>query len=208
MQHLGSVSQPIQPLSQLNDVGSSTANQVHPWTQCQLQLLFALPVPSLRIAPRMSPPLSPFPRCGHSLAKDRASSSGDIFLFGGIVGETMQNDLYVLSAEDLSATLLDTIGYVPYPRTGHACALLSDIFVVWGGDSDSPATREELSREVSMLDLCKFTHQHSAFANPRVDWLFSISRMDLRSGLRILPCCSLRTYSHGARVQAVYVRGQ
>ncbi|KAJ8469232.1 hypothetical protein ONZ51_g9130 [Trametes cubensis] len=65
----------------------------------------------------------------------------------------MQNDLYVLSAKDLSATLLETTGDVPYSRTGHACALLSDIFVVWGGDSDSPATREELSREVSMLDL-------------------------------------------------------
>ncbi|KAI0328180.1 galactose oxidase [Cubamyces sp. BRFM 1775] len=145
--------------SQLRElVGSSTTwrfdlDGVYPWAQYQLQVLFPLPVPRLRIAPRMSPPISPFPRHGHAMAINQTSSSGDILLFGGLAVEKMQNDLYVISVQDHSATLLDTTGDLPDPRTGHACVLMSDVFVVWGGDSDSPATREELSHEVCVLDL-------------------------------------------------------
>lgn len=63
------------------------------------------------------------------------TNSGDLYLFGGLVRETVRNDLYLFSARDLSATLLQTGGEVPSPRVGHASALVSNVLIVWGGDT-------------------------------------------------------------------------
>ena len=46
-----------------------------------------------------------------------------------------ENDLYLFSTRDLSATLLQTAGETPTPRVGHASALVSNVLIVWGGDT-------------------------------------------------------------------------
>ena len=64
-----------------------------------------------------------------------ATTSGELFLFGGLVRETVRNDLYLVSTRDLSATLLQTTGEIPSPRVGHASALVGSVLIVWGGDT-------------------------------------------------------------------------
>lgn len=64
-----------------------------------------------------------------------ATSTGELFLFGGLVRDTVRNDLYLFSTRDISATLLQTAGEVPLPRVGHASALVSSVLIVWGGDT-------------------------------------------------------------------------
>ena len=61
---------------------------------------------------------------------------GDLFIFGGLVGETARNDLYQFSTRDLSATLLQACGEIPSPRVGHVSALAGrSTLVMWGGDT-------------------------------------------------------------------------
>jgi hypothetical protein len=43
------------------------------------------------------------------------------------------NDLYVISTRDFSATLLQTSGDVPSPRFGHRAVLTSTTLLIWGG---------------------------------------------------------------------------
>jgi Galactose oxidase, central domain len=63
-------------------------------------------------------------------------ASDNLFLFGGLVGETLRNDTYSFSTRYLSATLLQTTGEPPTPRVGHASALYGNVLVVWGGDTN------------------------------------------------------------------------
>lgn len=105
-----------------------------PWSQ--RRLLLPPPVTLLKpgIAPPSSPSPSPFPRYGHALPAN-ATATGELFLFGGLVRESVRNDLYLFSTRDLSATLLQTAGEVPSPRVGHASALVGSVLIVWGGDT-------------------------------------------------------------------------
>ncbi|KAG1778034.1 hypothetical protein EV702DRAFT_968580, partial [Suillus placidus] len=62
------------------------------------------------------------------------------------------NDLYLLSAHDLSATLVQTSGEIPSPRVGHACAIISSVLIVWGGDTKT----DPLSDQSFLNDLWSF----------------------------------------------------
>ncbi|KAI0361372.1 hypothetical protein OH77DRAFT_1417617 [Trametes cingulata] len=106
----------------------------YPWSQKRLQLPPPVTIPKPGVAPPTSPSPSPFPRYGHALPVN-ATSSGELFLFGGLVRETVRNDLYLISVRDLSATLLQTTGEIPSPRVGHASALVGSVLIVWGGDT-------------------------------------------------------------------------
>ncbi|KAI8980785.1 hypothetical protein BD414DRAFT_420720 [Trametes punicea] len=106
----------------------------YPWSQRRLQLSPPVTIPKPGVAPPTSPSPSPFPRYGHALPVN-ATSSGELFLFGGLVRETVRNDLYLISVRDLSATLLQTTGEIPSPRVGHASALVGSVLIVWGGDT-------------------------------------------------------------------------
>ena len=66
-----------------------------------------------------------------------ATQAGELLLFGGLVKDTVRNDLYSLNTRELSATLVQTAGEVPSPRVGHASALVSSVLIVWGGDTKS-----------------------------------------------------------------------
>ncbi|KZT75075.1 hypothetical protein DAEQUDRAFT_659712 [Daedalea quercina L-15889] len=106
----------------------------YPWSQRRLQLPPPVTIPKPGVAPPTNPSPSPFPRYGHALPAT-ATATGELFLFGGLVRETVRNDLYLLSTRDLSATLLQTAGEVPSPRVGHASALVGSVLIVWGGDT-------------------------------------------------------------------------
>ena len=108
---------------------------VYPWSARRLNLLPPTLL-SKTSAPPSGPSPSPFPRYGHALPA-AATTSGELFLFGGLVHDTARNDLYVFSTRDLSATLLQTSGEIPNPRVGHAGALVSSVLLIWGGDTNT-----------------------------------------------------------------------
>jgi hypothetical protein len=60
-----------------------------------------------------------------------------LFVFGGLVHDSLRNDLYVFSTRDLSATLLETSGEVPSPRVRHAGARIGDTLLIWGGAANA-----------------------------------------------------------------------
>ncbi|KAI0778416.1 hypothetical protein BD413DRAFT_466819 [Trametes elegans] len=128
----------VQPApSQQGPPGQQPGGQqrpAYPWSQRRLQLPPPVTIPKPGVAPPNSPSPSPFPRYGHALPVN-ATTSGELFLFGGLVRETVRNDLYLISVRDLSATLLQTTGEVPSPRVGHASALVGSVLIVWGGDT-------------------------------------------------------------------------
>ncbi|KAG9034269.1 Negative regulator of mitotic exit [Tulasnella sp. JGI-2019a] len=104
-----------------------------PWVRRRLALQ---PVTSLSrdVLPKISP--SPFPRYGYSLPLV-ASATGELFLFGGLVKEQVTNDLYSISAGNLSTTLIETKGEIPPVRIGHVSALISRVLIVWGGNTET-----------------------------------------------------------------------
>jgi hypothetical protein len=109
-------------------------------------------VPKLGDPAPTGPSPSPFPRYGHSLPAV-ATSTGELFLFGGLVRETVRNDLYLFSTRDLSATLLETAGEVPSPRVGHASALVSSVLIVWGGDTSTSNPTDKQDNDLYLLNL-------------------------------------------------------
>ncbi|GAA6036042.1 hypothetical protein JCM8097_006582 [Rhodosporidiobolus ruineniae] len=154
---------------------------LYPWSQRPVQLL-----PSQLLPPNSSPnapaspslalepvpgPVSPlpFPRYGHSVNPLAAaqSSTGDLYVFGGLVQNTVKNDLYVihcappppppLSSEKsalaspaaagptspLQVALLETRGEVPGPRVGHASVSVGNVLIVWGGDTKTRAEERQ-----------------------------------------------------------------
>lgn len=72
-----------------------------------------------------------------------ASQTGELFLFGGLVRESVRNDLYSFNTRDLSATLVQTTGEIPLPRVGHASALVSSVLIIWGGDTKTRDTDKQ-----------------------------------------------------------------
>lgn len=109
--------------------------RVYPWSCRRLALSPPAAVPSRVVqAPTYSsPPL--FPRYGHTLLPTPAHN-GELYLFGGLVEDVLQNDLYVISTQNLSATLVHTTGEVPSPRVGHASTLIRSVLMIWGGDTE------------------------------------------------------------------------
>ncbi|KDQ63357.1 hypothetical protein JAAARDRAFT_375900 [Jaapia argillacea MUCL 33604] len=112
----------------------SQSRPAYPWSQRRLNLPPPVTLPKPGVAPPSSPSPSPFPRYGHAMPVT-PTPNGELYLFGGLVRESVKNDLYLFSARDLSATLLQTGGEVPSPRVGHAAALVSNVLIVWGGDT-------------------------------------------------------------------------
>ncbi|KAJ7071208.1 hypothetical protein C8F01DRAFT_1047057 [Mycena amicta] len=105
-----------------------------PWASHRLVLPPPVVLNRPGVVPSTSPSLSPFPRYGHALPAT-PTANGDLYIFGGLVRESAQNDLYLFSSRDHSATLLQTSGDGPTPRVGHASALVSNVLIVWGGDT-------------------------------------------------------------------------
>ena len=132
--------QPQQPPRGVSPVTATSQQQqqprqpTYPWSQRKLNLNPPVTLPRPGVAPPQTPSPSPFPRYGHALPST-ATSSGELFLFGGLVREQVRNDVYLISTRELSATMLQTTGEIPSPRVGHASALVGSVLIVWGGDT-------------------------------------------------------------------------
>ncbi|KAH9893954.1 hypothetical protein C8Q73DRAFT_497053 [Cubamyces lactineus] len=118
----------------------SQARPASLWSQCRLQSPPPTTISRRGVAPPTTLSPSPFPRYGHALPAN-ANASGELFLFGGLAQGTLRNDLYVISLEGLSATLLQTNGDIPSPRAGHASALVARVLIVWGGETRTRESR-------------------------------------------------------------------
>jgi hypothetical protein len=84
---------------------------------------------------------SPFPRSHHAISTT-ATAAGELYLFGGISNKPL-SDLYVISTEDFSTTLLQTSGDIPSPRYGHRAMLTSTILLISGGAGDDGQCSDE-----------------------------------------------------------------
>ncbi|KAG8784382.1 Negative regulator of mitotic exit [Serendipita sp. 405] len=113
-----------------------------PWSTRRIALPPPLLLPRPGVPPVTAPSPSPFPRYGHSIPLT-ASQSGELFIFGGLVRESVRNDLYSFATRDLSATLVQTTGEIPPARVGHASALVSSVLIVWGGDTKQQDTDKQ-----------------------------------------------------------------
>lgn len=118
----------------------------YPWSARRLLLPPPLVIPKPGVAAPNSPSPSPFPRYGHALPAT-ATTSGELYLFGGLVRETARNDLYLFSTRDLSATLVQTGGETPSPRVGHASAIVSSVLIVWGGDTKTDPLSDQSEKQ-------------------------------------------------------------
>ena len=160
----GMQSQPTQPASQQQ--GPPQQRPAYPWSQRRLQLPPPVTIPKPGVAPPTSPSPSPFPRYGHALPVN-ATSSGELFLFGGLVRETVRNDLYLISVRDLSATLLQTTGEIPSPRVGHASALVGSVLIVWGGDTKTSSKSKPGDKQDDGLYLLNLGKSHTHVLSER-----------------------------------------
>ncbi|KAE8221498.1 hypothetical protein CF319_g5154 [Tilletia indica] len=124
--------------------GSRAPNVVFPWSQRPLNLLPPRFLDDRQQAPPGAGSPSPFPRYGLAV-NSAASTSGEVYLFGGLVRELVKNDLYTLRLDagtagqstnsSISAELVQTTGEIPPPRVGHATVLVSNVLILWGGDT-------------------------------------------------------------------------
>ncbi|KAJ7630754.1 hypothetical protein FB45DRAFT_833493 [Roridomyces roridus] len=133
----------------------SQSRSAYPWTTHRLVLPPPVVLNKPGVVPPTSPSPSPFPRYGHALPAN-ATASGDLYIFGGLVRDSARNDLYIFSSRDQSATLLQTAGDGPSPRVGHASALVSNVLIVWGGDTKAdqrPTTAGKSDEFLYLLNL-------------------------------------------------------
>ncbi|KAJ6604468.1 hypothetical protein DFH09DRAFT_1018615 [Mycena vulgaris] len=123
-----------------------------PWAAHRLVLPPPVVLNKPGVVPPTSPSPSPFPRYGHALPAT-PTASGDLYIFGGLVRESARNDLYLFSSRDQSATLLQTAGEGPSPRVGHASALVSNVLIVWGGDTKTDPKSKPTDKQDDYLYL-------------------------------------------------------
>ncbi|KAJ7492803.1 hypothetical protein FB451DRAFT_1389152 [Mycena latifolia] len=132
--------------------GQQPPRSAYPWTAHRLALPPPVVLNKPGVVPPTSPSPSPFPRYGHALPAT-PTASGDLYIFGGLVRESARNDLYLFSSRDQSATLLQTAGDGPSPRVGHASALVSNVLIVWGGDTKTDPKSKPTDKQDDSLYL-------------------------------------------------------
>lgn len=159
--------------------------QQYPWTRRPLSLLPASFFDPAQQATTLSP--SPFPRYGLA-ANQVATPSGDIILFGGLVDGVVKNDLYIVNAEQVSqsvaplppatsaqappggvsATLVQCVGQAPSARVGHACVLVNNVLLLWGGDTKvNPDDEHDQALYLLNLSNREWTRVVSADKSPK-----------------------------------------
>ena len=156
---------------------------------------------------------SPFLRDAHALSTS-ATPAGELFLFGGYVhsSESPSNDLYIVSTQDFSTTLLQTGGDVPSPRFAHGAALVSTTLLIWGGRTDfSDQNAQNQSNDDSFLYaqpwyvgplMSRLASTDQSFLRP------SIARVDLHRGQWARAQRSLLPYHDVGWFQALRLRWQ
>lgn len=118
---------PQQSAAQIPRPPSTAPTTSYPWTTRPIRLY-----PSQASPPTAA--LSPFPRYGLSVPAF-PSHSGHMLLFGGLVHDSVRNDLWSVDVRDCMTTQVKTKGDSPMPRVGHASAIADRIMLIWGGDT-------------------------------------------------------------------------
>jgi hypothetical protein len=200
-----------------NELASSQVTlQLHSPTNSQSQLQSpqeqqqSQPVcPWSAHAPPFGQSPSPFLRESHVLS---TSTAGELLLFGGYVhgSRSPSNDLYGISTQDFSTTLLQTSGDVPSPRYGHRAVLTSTTLLVWGGTIDSSDHNvQNQSNDDSLYLLDLGTSDLFDVMTPPADQSFlhsSIARVDPHRGQWSWAHQSLQPYHDVSRFQAFRLR--
>jgi hypothetical protein len=75
-----------------------------------------------------------------------------MLVFGGLVHENTQNDLWSMDVRDCSTMQVQTRGQVPSPRVGHAAAMADRIMLMWGGDTKL-RVEDKQDESLYLLDL-------------------------------------------------------
>jgi hypothetical protein len=119
---------------------------VWPWSARRLAFPPPESLPKPGVAPPTGPSPSPFPRYGHAMPTV-AAGNGELYLFGGLVRDTVRNDLYQFSTRELAAKLMQTGGEIPSPRVGHAAAVVSSVLIVWGGDTKTDSNAKPTDKQ-------------------------------------------------------------
>ncbi|KAJ7169697.1 hypothetical protein C8R46DRAFT_1265035 [Mycena filopes] len=141
------------PNPQRNDSQDlSSQRSSYPWAAHRLVLPPPVVLNKPGVVPPTSPSPSPFPRYGHALPAT-PTANGELYIFGGLVRESARNDLYLFASRDQSATLLQTGGEGPSPRVGHASALVSNVLIVWGGDTKTDPKSKPTDKQDDYLYL-------------------------------------------------------
>ncbi|KAI0347828.1 galactose oxidase [Trametopsis cervina] len=142
------------PLSQEPDplALQRVEQRIYPWSERRVILPPPVDIMKHRGPPPTTPSPSPFPRYGHA-GPAVATATGELYLFGGRVEDSAQNDLYMISTRDAAATLVYTAGDVPSPRVSHAGAVVGSVLVVWGGDTRKRDSTDELDDGLYLLNL-------------------------------------------------------
>jgi hypothetical protein len=177
----------------------------YPWSERHLNLLPRTLLSNKATPSKPSPSPSPFPRYGHALPAT-STAAGELVLFGGLVHESVQNDLYIISTRDLAATSLQTSGDIPSPRVGHAAALISNYLLIWGGDTNPDAQDEGQDDSLYLLNLGVSLDGQTLSWLISVPYTFSIARVGSGSSLWFKARRSLWPYRHNGRFQVLRFR--
>lgn len=182
---------PSNSSSPASSSAASSKQPAYPWSTRRLQLPPPAILPKPGSVPPSSPSPSPFPRYGHSLPAV-ATQGGELLLFGGLVKDSVRNDLYSFNTKELSATLLQTAGEVPSPRVGHASALVSSVLIVWGGDTKSDGRSVASDTQDDGLYLLNLgtsfqTTDETHAAHDELKYIYSHPRVDT--------CCYFRSFA-------------
>jgi hypothetical protein len=122
-----------------------------------------------------------------------------MLIFGGLVHESVRNDLWSMDVRDCTTMTVKTKGDAPMPRVGHAAAIADRIMIVWGGDTK---VRPEDAQDEGLyiLDLSKlprFIHDLKLMSrNTGMDKSTSSAR----------PSWTIRSRSDHARLQILHLR--
>jgi hypothetical protein len=174
----------------------------YPWTAHRLVLPPPIVLNRPGIVPPTSPSPSPFPRYGHALPST-PTANGDLYIFGGLVRESARNDLYLFSTRDQSATLLQTTGDSPSPRVGHASALVSNVLIVWGGDTKTDPKSKPTDKQDDSLYLLNHGMIIDLSLRSICNSVYSLWRLEMDQSHRpwARPRWPLRPRSHHGRLQ-------
>ncbi|ODV89918.1 hypothetical protein CANCADRAFT_31017 [Tortispora caseinolytica NRRL Y-17796] len=112
-----------------------TRNIHYPWSRKQLTSLSST---------------SPFPRYGHAASDIASIESNEIFIFGGLKGRDMLQDLWAINASTFECRLIVSDS-PPAPRIGHSCVLVDNAFIVYGGDTKQHPT-DKLDTDLHVLN--------------------------------------------------------
>ncbi|KAK9323406.1 hypothetical protein V1517DRAFT_320672 [Lipomyces orientalis] len=108
----------------------------------------------------------PFPRYGHSTSNS-TSQTGNIYLFGGLKGSTAKNDLWVIEADTYNVRQLQTVADLVSPRYGHASELVGNAFIVFGGDTRCPGSKEKMDDNLYFLNTSTYLWSKAIVIGPR-----------------------------------------